>query len=209
MVLSRTHLAASALAVVGNFSIAAQALAAPARKPSTLKLEVSQMALLRACLAAVALAVAGNLAVGAAAMAAPQAIVELTLHPKPAHGKWVQDKPPLFGEYFASGDGESTGAVVGKIAWDLYEDTSSSEQHPAFFRGFVERDGQRYAFEIIGLYTPESADRRHWRITGAIAFSDSHVLGMKQASLTGTFEAGANAAAATAHYTIWAEPNAR
>jgi len=45
-----------------------------------------------------------------------------------------------------------------KVAWDLYEETSAEERHPAFLRGFLERDGQRYPFEIIGLYTPESPD---------------------------------------------------
>lgn len=163
------------------------------------------MVLLRAGQAACALAAYGILASGQAALAGPQPIAELTLQRQASQPKWFPDQQPLFGDYLASGDGSASGVLAGKIAWDLYEETSAAERHPAFFRGFLERDGRRYPFEIIGLYTPESPDRRQWRITGAITFDDGRMLGMKQASLTGTFQAGAN----TAHYTIWGQDDAQ
>ena len=163
------------------------------------------MVLLRAGRAACALTAYGVLAAGQAAWAGPQPIAELTLQAQASQPKWSPDQQPLFGDYLASGDGSGSGLLVGRIAWDLYEDQSAAERHPAFFRGFLERDGQRYPFEIIGLYTPESPDRRRWRITGAITFDDGRTLGMKQASLTGTFQAGPN----TAHYTIWGQDDAR
>ena len=163
------------------------------------------MARLRTLQVAGALAVFGYLFAGAAALAEPQPIAELTLHRQASQPKWFPDRQPLFGDYLASGDGSGSGPLVGKVAWDLYEETETAERHPAFLRGFLERDGQRYPFEIIGLYTAESADRRQWRITGAITFTDHQMLGMKQASLTGTFEV----ATSTAHYTIWGQPDSR
>lgn len=150
-----------------------------------------------------AAALLGCVASGAAAAAATEPIAELTLHGQPSQAKWVPNKSPLFGEYLASGDGSASGALIGKLAWDLYEDTPSVDRHPAYVRGFVERDGQRYPFEIIGLYTAEAAQQ--WRITGAITFADTRVLGMKQASLTGSFDPGTR----TAHYMIWADHEAR
>jgi hypothetical protein len=149
------------------------------------------------------LALVATLMMGGGAIAAPQPIAGLTLHPQPSQSKWFPDQQPLFGDYLASGDGSGSGLLVGKMAWDLYEETSSEDHHPAYFRGFLERDGKRYPFEIIGLYTPESPDRRQWRITGAITFTDSHMLGMRQASLTGAFDAGAR----MAHFTIWERDN--
>jgi len=149
---------------------------------------------------ACALALMGSLVLSATAMGEPQRIAELALHAQPSQSKWLPDQKPLFGDYLASGDGNASGALVGKIAWDLYEEMSNADHHPAHMLGFLEREGKRYPFEIIGLYTPESADRRQWRITGAITFADSQVLGMKQASLIGTFEA----ATSSAKYTIWA-----
>ena len=169
------------------------------------------MSLLRMFQAACALALFGNLVAAAAAAAAaaasagPQPIAELTLQRQATQPKWFSDGKPLFGDYLASGDGSGSGILVGKIASDLYEETETAERHPAFFRGFLERDGRRYPFEIIGLYTPESPDRRQWRITGAITFTDNQMLGMKQASLTGTFQAGTN----MAHYTIWGQQDSR
>lgn len=159
------------------------------------------MPFLRAHQTVYILPLVGNLILGAAAIAAPKPIAELTLHPQLSQSKSFPNQQPLFGDHVASGDGSGSGVLVGKIAWDLYEEVSTPGHHPAYLHGFLERDGKRYPFEIIGLYTAESPDKRHWRITGAITFDDNHILGMKQASLTGTFEA----ATSTRHYTIWAD----
>jgi hypothetical protein len=164
-------------------------------------LELMPMPFPRANQTAYILPLVGNLILAAAAMAAPKQIAEMTLHPQPSQSKALPDQQPLFGDHVASGDGSGSGVLSGKIAWDLYEDVSSPGHHPAYLHGFLERDGKRYPFEIIGLYTAESPDKRQWRITGAITFDDRHLLGMNQASLTGTFEAGTS----TGHYTIWAD----
>ena len=151
------------------------------------------------------LLVAGSCMITANAVAAPQAVAELTLQRQVSQPKWIPDGQPLFGDYLASGDGSGSGALAGRIDWDLYEDQSREDRHPAWFRGFIERDGRRYPFEIIGIYTPDSADLRRWRISGAITFDDNHLLGMIHAPITGTFEASTN----SAHYTVWADHESR
>jgi hypothetical protein len=160
--------------------------------------------MLRPALAAVALLVSlspitASLATTVAAAAPPQAALELTLQRQPSQPKWIPEGPPLFGDYFASGDGSATGVLTGRIGWDLYEDHSRQDRHPTLFRGFLERDGRRYPFEIIGIYSPDGADGRTWRISGAITFDDSHLLGTPHAPITGTYEA----ATKSAYYTVW------
>ena len=163
------------------------------------------MALSRARLAASVLAVVGNFSIAAGALAAPQQVAELSLHGLASHPKWIPKEQPLFGSYLASGDGEATGAVVGHVFWDLYEDHSRSDRHPTFFRGFVERDGRRYPFQIIGVYTQESADPQRWRISGVITFADKTVLGTAHEAFTGTRDASTR----TSHFTIWADQDTR
>jgi hypothetical protein len=148
-----------------------------------------------------ALVAAASVLIGGGAAAEPQRFAEFVLHGLPSHPKWLPEEQPLFGHYLASGDGETAGAIVGRVFWDLYEDHSQADRHPTFFRGFVERDGHRYPFEIIGIYTPESADKTHWRISGAITFADKAVLGTEQQPIVGKWEASTR----TSRFTIWAD----
>lgn len=163
------------------------------------------MAPSRAVHAACAVVIFGNLIVGVAAVAAPKQVAELSLHGLPSHPKWIPDEPPLFGSYLASGDGEGSGALAGRVFWDLYEDQSGDDRHPAFFRGIVEQDGRRYPFEIIGIYTQESTDRQRWRISGVITFADGHVLGTAHEPMNGTWDATTR----TSHFTIWTDRDAQ
>jgi hypothetical protein len=140
-----------------------------------------------------------------AAVAAPQPVAELVLHGIPSHTKWISEEEPLFGRYLASGDGEVSGAVTGHVVWDLYEDQTREDRHPTFFRCLLERDGRRYPFEIIGVYSPASPDKRQWRISGAITFADSAVLGTEQQPIIGRWEASSG----TSHFTLWAEQDSR
>src|SRR5579863_1236606 len=138
-------------------------------------------------------------------VAAPRSVAELSLHYQASQPRWVPEKQPMFGEYLGSGDGSGSGVLAGGVDWDLYEDQSLIDRSPAFFRGFVERDGHRHPFQIIGIYTPESADRRQWRISGVIVFDDSQLLGELHAPITGTFEASTG----SAHYTVWSDHEAK
>jgi hypothetical protein len=135
------------------------------------------------------------------AAAAPRPVAEIALQGKPDLPKWFSDSKPLFGDYVASGDGSASGALAGRFGGDLYEDGSRDDRHPAFFRGFIERDGHRILLEIIGVYTPLSADRQRWQLSGAITFDDDHLLGTSFATITGTFEAKTD----RAHYTVWVD----
>jgi hypothetical protein len=152
-----------------------------------------------------AVVVAGGFMITADAVAAPRSVAEFTLQRQESQPKWIPEGKPLFGDYLGSGDGSGSGALVGRIDWDLYEDQSRDDRHPAWFRGFLERNGHRFPFEIIGVYTPDSADRRRWRLSGAISFDDSHLLGTLHAPITGTFEGSTK----RAHYTIWADPESQ
>src|SRR5690242_1094482 len=113
------------------------------------------------------LALVGSLTIAAGTMAAPRQAGELTQHGLASHPKWFAEQQPLFGSYLASGDGEGSGALAGRIVWDIYEDQSLRERHQTFFHGYLEREGRRYRFEIVGIYTPESTDRRKWKFAGA------------------------------------------
>lgn len=144
------------------------------------------------------LAVALSL-VGAMAQAAPRQSAELTLHGLPGHAKWLPDEPPLFGSYLASGEGEASGGIAGRFVWDLYEDQSREDRHPVWMLGYLEREGRRYPFTIVGIYTPDSPDRRRWRISGTITFDDKQVLGAPHAPITGLYEANSR----SARYSVW------
>jgi hypothetical protein len=110
----------------------------------------------------------------------------------------------LFGQYIGSGDGSGSGQLAGAVHWDLYEDQTLPDQHPAFFRGVVERNGQQQPFKMIGIYTPESADKQRWRFSGTIVFDDDRVLETLHAPIVGSFDANTH----TAHYTILTDPKA-
>jgi len=153
--------------------------------------------------AACALVVAGSFITTADALASPRPIAELKL--QASQSKRTSDKPPLFGDYLASGDGSGSGALSGRIQWDLYEDQSRDDRHPAWFRGVFERDGHRYPFEIIGVYTPDPKNSGRWRISGAITFDDIKLLGTLHAPITGTFEANTS----SARYTVWVDSKSR
>ena len=140
----------------------------------------------------------------AGAMAAPKPVAEMMIRAQPSIAKWFPDGNPLFGDYVASGDGTGSGALAGHIVWDLYEEARKT-RHVSWFHGFVERDGHRYPFEIAGIYTPVTADRRRWQLSGAIAFDDDHLLGASYATITGTFDADT----VSAHYTVWADHDSR
>jgi hypothetical protein len=129
------------------------------------------------------LALVGTFFMSATAAASPKQVAEFSLHARASQPKWVPEEHPLFGDYLASGEGEGSGPLIGHFLWDLYEDQSRDDRHPAFFRGFVEREGRRHSFEIIGVYVPVSADRRRWQLSGAITFADALVLGTIAAQL--------------------------
>jgi hypothetical protein len=155
--------------------------------------------------AARALVVAGSFIITAGALASPRPIAELKLQRQESQPKLTPERPPLFGDFLASGDGRGSGALAGRIKWDLYEDQSRDARHPAWFRGALERDGRRYPFEIIGVYTPDPSDPSRWRISGAIAFDDTRLLGTLHAPITGTFEGSTN----SARYTVWVDGKSR
>jgi hypothetical protein len=145
--------------------------------------------------ACAAIVVAGLLSGGA--VAAPKATAELSLAYHASQAKW-NPEAPLFGAYIGSGDGSGSGALAGIVHWDLYEDQTLPDQHPAFFRGVVERNGQQHSFKMIGIYTPVSADKKHWRLSGTIVFDDDQVLKARHAPIVGSFDGTTG----TAHYTI-------
>jgi hypothetical protein len=151
--------------------------------------------------ACAAIVVAGLLPIGA--VAAPKA-TELSIAYHASQAKW-NPEAPLFGEYIGSGDGSGSGALAGVVHWDLYEDQTLPDQHPAFFRGVVERNGQRHPFKMIGIFTPESADKMHWRLSGTIVFDDAQVLKARHAPIVGSFDGTTG----TAHYTILTDANGK
>jgi hypothetical protein len=154
---------------------------------------------------AVAVLAAGSLIMTSGAIATPRSIAEIKLKRQEAQSKLTPERSPLFGEFLASGDGRGSGALAGRIKWDLYEDQSHDNRHPAWFRGTLERDGRQYPFEIVGVYTPDPSDPARWHLSGAIAFDDSRLLGALHAPITGTFEASTD----SARYTVWLDGKSR
>jgi hypothetical protein len=154
--------------------------------------------------AALAVVVVGSFIMAAGAVASPRPIAELKLQRQESQPKLTPEAPPLFGDFLGSGDGRGSGALAGRIKWDLYE-THQRTRHPAWFRGTLDRDGRQYPFEIVGVYTPDPADPARWRISGAIAFDDTRLLGTLHAPITGTFDANTN----SARYTVWVDGKSR
>lgn len=123
--------------------------------------------------------------------------------------RWFRDRPAFFETYLGTGNGQATGRLEGWVGWDLYEDQKRDDFHPAHFHGFIEQDGQRHEFQIIGIYTPISDDsavtpdgKTHpklWALSGAIVFEDTTVLGARHLPVTGV----ANLETWTASYEVW------
>ena len=140
----------------------------------------------------------------APSLAAPRSAAVLTLEYRQSDGKWIADDKVLFGSYLGSGRGAASGVLEGTVAWDLYEDQSRDDMHPSLFRGFIERDGKRHPFQIIGVLTPDGLEKtRHWFLSGTIVFEDSKLLGVRHAPVTGSVEAGVW----KHRYTVWVDPD--
>ena len=132
----------------------------------------------------------------APAVAQTEAVLKLTLQYQQSDHKVINEGTPLFGHYLGTGDGVATGTLQGTVDWDLYEDQSRDDLHPAHFRGFIAHQGTPYAFQLIGVYTPEGQEQvtmpdgrehsRHWALSGTIVFEDPALLGMRQALVTGS-----------------------
>lgn len=140
----------------------------------------------------------------ALSLAAPRSAAVLTLEYRESDGKWTGNDKALFGMYLGSGRGAASDALEGTIAWDLYEDQSRDDMHPTLFRGFIERDGKRHPFQIIGVFTPDGlAKSRHWFLSGTIVFDDNTLLGVRHAPVTGSVETGVW----KHRYTVWVDPD--
>ncbi len=137
-------------------------------------------------------------------LAAPQSVAVLTLEYQQSERKSINDGKALFGIYLGTGTGVANGALKGTVAWDLYEDQSRADMHPTLFRGFIERDGKRHPFQIIGVLTPDGLKKtRHWFLSGTIVFEDSKLLGVRHAPVTGSVETGVW----KHRYTVWVDPD--
>ena len=135
------------------------------------------------------------------ALADPKPVTELSLIYQKSADKQTSDGGHMLARcrYLGSGNGAATGALAGRIAWDLYEDQSRDDVHPTQFRGFIERDGKRHLFQIIGIYTPEAGEPiRRWKFTGTIVFDDRALFPALHAPVTGYVEAGVW----RGHYTV-------
>ena len=119
----------------------------------------------------------------------PAPIAQLALHHEPGANQFVPNAAPVFGQYLGSGDGTATGVLGGRIVWDLYEDQTQSNAHPAFFRGVIEHNGASYPFEIIGALTSETprapVERQRWSLSGVIVFDGDAPMGARQALVAG------------------------
>jgi len=60
--------------------------------------------------AALAVMVAGSFIMTAGAVASPRPVAEIKLKPQESQSKLTPERPPLFGEFLASGDGRLRGA---------------------------------------------------------------------------------------------------
>lgn len=143
---------------------------------------------------------------------AQEPVATLTLQYQQSERKWFNNSKPLFGAYLGTGSGVGTGALQGTVGWDLYEDQSRKDLHPAFFRGFVTQGTERHSFQIVGVFTPVDIDlenkwgshrgashARQWTLSGTIVFDDNTLLGVRHAPLTGSV----NLEVMTGKYTVW------
>lgn len=139
-----------------------------------------------------------------AALAEARAIAQLTLNYQKSADKQMSDGGRLFArcQHLGSGDGAATGALAGRVGWDLYEDQSRDDLHPTQFRGYIERDGKRHPFQIIGVFTPEAGRPiRRWKLTGTIVFDDDILFSTQHAAVTGYVETGVW----RHYYTVWVD----
>src|SRR6202023_124001 len=98
-----------------------------AGRPSSNRRKASLMTLSLAHQAVRAVVVAGSFMITAGAVGAPRSVAEFTLQRQESQPKWIPEGKPLFGDYLGSGDGSGSGALVGRIDWDLYEDQSRDD----------------------------------------------------------------------------------
>lgn len=141
------------------------------------------------------------------AAAAPRAAAELTMQYHKSADRQTTDGGCLFAkcEYLGSGDGAGTGKLAGRISWDLFEDQSRDDLHPTQFRGFIERDGERHSFHIIGVFTPDGLGKAlRWYLSGTIVFDDERLLGARHAAVTGDVQIGVW----KHRYTVWLDSDA-
>lgn len=138
------------------------------------------------------------------ALADPKAVAELSVTFQRSLDKQMSDGGHLLARcrYLGSGNGAATGVLAGRVGWDLYEDQSREDLHPTQFRGFIERDGKRHSFQIVGVFTPEAGKPiRRWKFTGTIVFDDRALFPALHAPVTGYVETGVW----RHHYTVWVD----
>lgn len=117
----------------------------------------------------------------------PVAALEITMSYPHSSAKAVPGAAPLFGHYLATGYGKISGEIEGDLSWDLYEDQSSDDFHPAHFIGALTRDGRSISVQLIGLYTPVRSDSRtDWKLIGSLSIDDADLLPAKQVPVVGT-----------------------
>lgn len=131
---------------------------------------------------------------------ASEPAVTLTLQYQRSDTPWIADGAVLFGQYLGSGDGVAAGKLNATVVWDLYEDQSRDDLHPAHFRGLLEMDGIQHPFQILGVYTPTGTERvvtpgghetlRYWTLSGTVVFEDTGLLGVRHATITGKVDTG-------------------
>ena len=137
-------------------------------------------------------------------------LFELTL--KPERGTWDDGQPNTspdgrVGPYLASGDGTAEGPKLqGTVSWDLFEDQQHETIHASDMIGLIEtNDGAQIAFETIGVYQAEDADKMMWRLSAAARFRTADEryewLTTAVALWNGTFDYETN----TGHFQVWAE----
>ncbi len=137
-------------------------------------------------------------------------LFELTL--KPERGSWNDGQPNTspegrVGPYLASGTGTAEGPnLQGTVSWDLFEDQEHESIHPSDMIGLIEtNDGAQIAFETIGVYQAEDADKMTWRLSAAARFRTADEryewLITAVALWNGTFDYETN----TGHFQVWAQ----
>lgn len=159
-----------------------------------------------------AAALLAGLPVASLSATTPQEVMVLELVYQQSERRWFNDRSGFFESYLGTGNGRASGRLDGRIGWDLYEDQKLDDFHPAHLHGFIEQDGVRHEFQVIGIYTPVTDDHavtpdgkthpKIWALSGAIVFDDTAVLGARHLPVTGI----ANLETWTATYSVWSTP---
>ncbi len=95
--------------------------------------------------------------------------------------EYQESQPPVipqfakaYGRYLGSGRGSVTGAIVGNVVWDLYEDQDAGQLHRAQFVGRITAaDGSSIDFETVGYFVRRTGISMLWDLTSAIYFSSA------------------------------------